>query len=133
MANYYAFTKNGKPVLGSPLQGKKPRGGKSIPVYLGGEASITCEFGFLNGAESLEDTDSYQVFVTAMSENGRQVPYQIGWVYTGSRLTTEKFIKSINAELNGILEFTADSVGNVFIVRSQIGAIMNCGINFVLD
>jgi hypothetical protein len=133
MANYYAFTKNGKPVLGSPLQGKKPRGGKSTPIITGVDCKAETEYGFSNSANSFEDTDSYEIYITAKrTEESRQFPIRIGWVYTGSRLTKEKFIKSVNAELDGVVEFKFEG-DSLFIVKSYIGTIIGCGVNFVLD
>ena len=133
MANYYAFTKNGKPVLGSPIQGEKPRGGKSIPFTVGVDCKAEGEYGFQGGATTIEGTDSYEIYITAKrTEESRQFPIHIGWVYTGSRLTKEKFIKHVNAELEGVVQFKFEG-DTIFIVKSYIGTIIGFGVNFVLD
>ena len=131
MANYYAFTKNQKPVLGSPLQGKKPKGGKSVPIFLGEDCLIPVTPSFPNEGDSYPEVDSYRLNFYISSD-----PYtfsmRLGYVYHGSRLTKQSFLTSINAKFGKMLEFKF--IGDdLFIVRSFVGTVNEPFINFIID
>ncbi len=133
MANYYAFTKNGKPVLGSPIQGSKPRSGKSTPIIPGVDCKVPVEYVFLNNTETFADTDTYQVLFTARNlELDTYLPVALGWFYTGKRFTKASFLKSLNETLGSMVQFKF--VGDeLFIVKSFVGTIQNAGVNLILD
>jgi hypothetical protein len=131
MANYYAFTKNQKPVLGSPIQGKKPRGGKSTPIYLGEDCLVQVSYSFPNEGDSYPEVDSYRLNLQVASS-----PYpfnlRLGYVYTGSRLTKQSFLTNINAKFGKTFEFKFIE-DELFIVRSFVGTVTDPYINFILD
>ena len=133
MANYYAFTKNGKPVLGSPIQGKKPRRGKSTPIYLGQDCKVLVQLSFPDEAQSFTTVDSYRLNCgvnNGLSEN--DVPLRLGYVYTGSFLTKESFLQSLNLKFGSIFQFTF--IGEeLFITRSFAGTVTNPFINLIHD
>jgi len=133
MANYYAFTKNQKPVLGSPIQGAKPKGGKSVPIYLGEDCLIPVTINFANEGDSYEEVDSYRVnFQVDSKTMQNNFQMRLGYVYTGSFLTKSKFLKSINAELGSVVQFKF--IGDdLFIVRSFVGTIVDPYIYFIYD
>ena len=61
MAKHYAFTKDGKPVLGSPLQGAKPRGGQSTPVIAAADTKILCTTFYQNQSHTeFSDVDTWK-------------------------------------------------------------------------
>ncbi len=133
MANYYAFTKNGKPVLGSPIQGRKPRRGKSTPIYTGEDCKVLVEISFNNDESSYEQVDSYRLNCqvnNGLSEN--PVPLRLGYVYTGSLLTKESFLQSINLKFAGIFQFRFFG-DDLYIVKSFAGTVTNPFLNFILD
>lgn len=133
MANYYAFTKNGKPVLGSPIQGSKPTGGKSTPIIPGVDCKVPVEYGFLNGATGFENSDTYQVLFTARNlALNSYLPVALGWFYTGKRFTKASFVKSLNEQLGSMVQFKFEG-DNLFIVKSFVGTIQNAGVNLILD
>ena len=133
MANYYAFTKNGKPVLGSPIQGRKPRRGKVVPLNLGEELKVFVSVSFPNEGDSYEQVDSFRINAQVIDENGNFLfPFRLGYVYTGTLLTKESFLEKINSRFDKILKFKF--IGEeLFIVKSFIGKIDNAYINLILD
>lgn len=131
MANYYAFTKNQKPVLGSPIQGKKPRGGKTVPIYLGEDCLVPVELSFPNEGDGYPEVDSYRLNLQVAS-SPYPVSMRLGYVYTGSRLTQESFLTSINAKFGKMLEFKFIE-DELFIVRSFVGSVSSPYLNFILD
>lgn len=133
MANYYAFTKNGKPVLGSPIQGKKPRGGKSTPIYLGEDCKVSVISTFPGEGDSYGQVDSYRIGLNVSTDENQSSFYmRLGYVYTGSFLTKEKFLKSINEKFGKQLQFKFIE-DELFITRSFVGTVSNPIVNFIHD
>lgn len=133
MANYYAFTKNQKPVLGSPIQGTKPKGGKSVPIYLGEDCLVPVVVNFFHEGESWEQADSYRVTFTVDSKTiESNFAMRLGYVYTGSFLTKSKFLNSANVEFGAVVQFKF--IGDeLFIVRSFVGTIVNPYVHLIID
>jgi hypothetical protein len=133
MANYYAFTKNGKPVLGSPIQGAKPRGGKTVPVIPAKELNVLLSTAYTNeNYTEFADVDSWKLQFTIDNDSPWNHEVVIGWVYTGERLTAKTLLESVNKVASHIGEFKLVN-NELHLVKSYIGKIASAWLILTLD
>lgn len=133
MAKHYAFTKDGKPVLGSPLQGAKPRGGQSTPVIAAADTKILCTTFYQNQSHTeFSDVDTWKLQFTIDNDTPWNHEVVIGWVYTGNRLDAKKLLASINKTAAHIGEFKLVN-NELYLVKSYIGKIASAFLILILD